>query len=157
MSGSDANVVKRQDEVWTTLQTIRAMLPEQRLTLFKAWTALESDLVGQAGEPHSSGNPDESSIDLGVQFTSWIEETRRLSTRQQMVAFSAALDEEADPLLRDVIEKEIASVRNADRWLAVETAAVDYAQQHPVLVLLSLVGAGLLLYSGARSIFRVIF
>lgn len=134
------------------LQKIMQMSDEQRYALRNAWDALDG--VGQAGP---AGQTEASLTAELDDLESWLESTRSLGPRQRVAILRQALAREDIEAFQDRINSEISSIKNQDRKFAIELAITDFAYEHPVLVVLALVGVGVALYRISKTLWSFMF
>lgn len=149
-------------EVLAILTQILAMPKQQRLSLGKAWVAMDP-LMGFEF-PQDGYSPDDQEAQPGVVDTNdvaklneWIDKQQSLLPRDRIAKLQSALDQESEEWPIPLLNAEITKVKNANPWLAAELAVVRYAYEHPVLLIVALSGLGLGIYRVGKAIFTVVF
>jgi hypothetical protein len=166
MSATSTNIETSQahqtSEVLALLSQILAMPDQQRLALSKAWAAMDPAFgleLGTQGnaypvEDFQSGVVDSNDVE---KLNNWIAEQHKLPPRERIETLQSILHSGTEEWETVILEAEIAKIKNANPWVAVELAVMKYAYQHPVLTLVALSGLGFGIYRFGKSIFSIVF
>lgn len=147
---------KSDDAVLGLLQRILELPVESRIVLRNGLAAMDGGVWHSEPRPSSIAATEDDKGDL-AEFNSWLESLHRLPNREKITNLREAQAIEDDPEFLAVIEDEIARIKNSDRLLAVELALTDYAYQHPVMIVISLVGVVIGLGRFGKSLWHMIF
>lgn len=150
-------------ETLVMLQQIMSLKPQQRQALRRAWSALEgfAETESPASSPpvaeaQQATQPSEEEIDEQI-FSDWLHTTRRLDPRSQLSTYQNALEEEERLGYRQVIETELANVKNTHRLLAMEAALFQYVYENPFMATLAVFATGFGGYQLVKGIWNLIF
>lgn len=142
------------------LQRIMALSEAQRLALLGAWTAIDPIA---AGRPESrdgraeysgglqSGSPVEDTL------TPWLQGVSLLPKRQRYSFLEDALARADSDSDRSVIAGAMQDMTNHDAVFALEVSATRYAYEHPVMIVLGLLGLGLFVWAAFKGAWRLMF
>lgn len=152
----------QNSEVLALLNQILAMPDQQRLSLGKAWAAMDPSFGSEL--PQGGFFPIEDEERAGVldpsdvaKLNDWMAEQQALLPRDRIGKLQGVLDQESEEWAITLLNAEIIKVKNTNPWLAAELAVMKYAYEHPMLMTVALVGLGLGIYRFGKAMISIVF